>query len=173
MTVVVAGAAGFIGSHVCREVLRRGCQVVCLDYLLSVDATHSDDMGRNPRFAFVECDTDNAPNLSVDVVLYLESPASPRHRMRLPIETMLADLLATLRLPPVAAECGALFTYASTPVHSDPLVHPQSESYSRNVDPSGLRACCDESKRLDERSHMPDEIAFTAEEVPRLLSCDG
>jgi nucleoside-diphosphate-sugar epimerase len=151
MRVLVAGGAGFIGSHVCEELLARGHEVICLDNLLTGQLENIDHLESHPEFSFVREDVTRAPLLRVDVVLHLASPASPVHYQRFAIETMLANSAGTHRLAAIAADQGARLVYASTSeVYGDPLEHPQRETYWGNVNPTGPRACYDESKRFGE-----------------------
>ncbi len=151
MRVVVAGGAGFIGSHVCAELLARGCDVVCVDNLLTGRLDNVAPLLGAPGFTFVGADVSRVPSLDADVVLHLASPASPVHYRQFPIETMLVNSVGTQRLLELARERRARFVFASTSeVYGDPLVHPQPETYWGNVNPIGLRACYDESKRFGE-----------------------
>ncbi len=151
MRVLVAGGAGFIGSHLCRELLDRGHQVVCLDNLITGRLDNIEPMMSDPAFTFIRADVSHAPPLEVDLVLHLASPASPRHYKAHPLETMLANSTGTHRLLDLARECNARFVFASTSeVYGDPLEHPQKETYWGNVNPIGPRACYDESKRFGE-----------------------
>lgn len=151
MRVLVAGGAGFIGSHVCEELLLRGHEVVCLDNLITGDIDNVADIEGHPRFSFLREDVTRAPILEVDLILHLASPASPVHYQRYSIETMLANSAGTHRLLGIAADSGARLVFASTSeVYGDPLEHPQRETYFGNVNPNGPRACYDESKRFGE-----------------------
>jgi nucleoside-diphosphate-sugar epimerase len=151
MRVLVAGGAGFIGSHVCRALLTRGHEVLCLDNLITGSHANIDELESHPRFTFLREDVVRAPLLPVDLVLHLASPASPVHYQQFAIETMLANSAGTHRLLALAADRGARFVFASTSeVYGDPLEHPQKESYWGNVNPVGPRACYDESKRFGE-----------------------
>ncbi len=151
MRVVVAGGAGFIGSHVCAELLARGCDVVCVDNLLTGRLDNVAPLLGAPGFTFVGADVSRVPSLDADVVLHLASPASPVHYRQFPIETMLVNSVGTQRLLELARERRARFVFASTSeVYGDPLVHPQPETYWGNVNPIGPRACYDESKRFGE-----------------------
>ncbi|MEX2226022.1 MAG: NAD-dependent epimerase/dehydratase family protein [Dehalococcoidia bacterium] len=151
MRVLVAGGAGFIGSHVCEELLRRGHDVICVDSLVTGNRENIAAMIDDERFAFVCCDVTQAPAIGADLVLHLASPASPVHYQQFPIETMLANSTGTHRLLEIARLNGARFVFASTSeVYGDPLEHPQRETYWGNVNPTGPRACYDESKRFGE-----------------------
>lgn len=151
MRVLVAGGAGFIGSHVCDALLERGHEVICLDNLLTGRTRNIEHLESHPDFSFLREDVVRAPLLSVDLVLHLASPASPLHYQRFAIETMLANSAGTHRLAALAADVGARFVFASTSeVYGDPLEHPQPESYWGNVNPVGPRACYDEAKRFGE-----------------------
>ena len=128
MRVLVAGGAGFIGSHVCDELLRRGHEVVCLDNLVSGRMENIAEIEHHPRFGFVREDVTRTPTIETDLILHLASPASPVHYQRFAIETMLANSAGTHRLLALAADTGARFVFASTSeVYGDPLVHPQTE----------------------------------------------
>ena len=151
MKALVAGGAGFVGSHTCRALLEKGHEVVCVDNLITGARENVAELEGRPGFTFVETDVAATPSLDVDVILHLASPASPVDFERMPIETMSANSLGTWRLLELAAETGARLTFASTSeVYGDPLVHPQAETYWGNVDPIGPRSCYDESKRFGE-----------------------
>lgn len=151
MKVLIAGGAGFIGSHVCRALLARGHSVVCLDNLSTGNRLNIRALERHRAFTFVEGDVTEVSRISVDRILHLASPASPVDYDRMPLETMAANSMGTWRLLELAADTGAGMTYVSTSeVYGDPLVHPQPETYWGNVDPVGPRSCYDESKRFGE-----------------------
>jgi dTDP-glucose 4,6-dehydratase/UDP-glucuronate decarboxylase len=151
MRVLVAGGAGFIGSHVCEQLLSQGHDVVCLDNLITGSRKNVEHLLAEPRFEFIEADVVQAPAVEAGLVLHLASPASPVHYKKFPIETMLANSAGTHRLLDIANRAGARFVFASTSeVYGDPLEHPQAETYWGNVNPIGPRACYDESKRFGE-----------------------
>jgi nucleoside-diphosphate-sugar epimerase len=151
MRVLVAGGAGFIGSHVCDALIDAGHDVICLDNLSTGRPENIEPLTDHPRFAFLEGDVIEPPNLEVDLVLHLASPASPVHYRANPLETMLANSLGTLKLLRLATANRAGFLFASTSeVYGDPLEHPQRECYWGNVNQTGERACYDESKRFGE-----------------------
>jgi nucleoside-diphosphate-sugar epimerase len=151
MRVLVAGGAGFIGSHVCDALLARGHDATALDNLVTGSHRNIEHQRANSSFSLVEADVANAPRIECDLVLHLASPASPVHYKEFPIETMLANSAGTHRLLDIARGSGARFVFASTSeVYGDPLEHPQRETYWGNVNPIGPRACYDESKRFGE-----------------------
>ena len=151
MRVLVAGGAGFIGSSVVREVLRRGHAVVCLDDFSTGRLSNIEELLDHPDFLLMRRDVRQAPVMDVDVVLHLASPASPVDYERLPLQTLQVNSEGTWRLLEVARAAGATLTYTSTSeIYGDPLVHPQPETYWGNVDPVGPRACYDEAKRFGE-----------------------
>ncbi len=151
MRILVAGGAGFIGSHLCRSLMQGGHQVVCVDNLSTGLLANVDDLREHPGFRFVEADVRETPLVEADAIIHLASPASPVDYERLALETLAANSFGTWRLVEVALETGAKLTYASTSeVYGDPLVHPQDESYWGNVDPVGPRSMYDEGKRFGE-----------------------
>ena len=151
MRVLVAAGAGFIGSSVVREVLRRGHAVVCLDDFSTGRLSNIEELLDHPDFLLMRRDVRQAPVMDVDVVLHLASPASPVDYERLPLQTLQVNSEGTWRLLEVARAAGATLTYTSTSeIYGDPLVHPQPETYWGNVDPVGPRACYDEAKRFGE-----------------------
>jgi len=151
MRVLVAGGAGFIGSHVCERLLMREIEVLCLDNFATGKPANIAHLQGSSGFEFIHADVVHAPAVRVDKILHLASPASPVDYDRLPIETMRANALGTWRLLDIAGETGAALIFTSTSeVYGDPLVHPQPETYWGNVDPIGPRSCYDESKRFAE-----------------------
>ncbi|WP_127783601.1 UDP-glucuronic acid decarboxylase family protein [Rhodococcus sp. X156] len=151
--VVVTGGAGFLGSHLCEELLRRGAEVVCLDSFLTGSPGNVAHLLDDPRFRLVRCDVTDFVHVPgpVDLVLHLASPASPVDYLTLPIETLKVGAIGTLHALGLAKDKGARFLLASTSeVYGDPQVHPQPESYWGHVNPVGPRGVYDEAKRYAE-----------------------
>jgi dTDP-glucose 4,6-dehydratase len=149
--VLVAGGAGFLGSHVCDRLVAADHHVVCVDNLCTGAVENLSGVAGNPAFEFVEADVASVLGRAVDIIIHLASPASPVDYDRLPLETMAANSLGTWRLLNIAREYGARMIFVSTSeIYGDPLVHPQPETYWGNVDPIGPRSCYDESKRFGE-----------------------
>ena len=156
MRVLVTGGAGFIGSHLCDFLLAHGCEVVCMDNLLT-GSTDNIAHIRDPRFAFVQHDVTNFIEIQgpLDYVLHFASPASPIDYLELPIQTLKVGALGTHKALGLAKARGAKFLLASTSeVYGDPLVHPQREDYWGNVNPVGPRGVYDEAKRFAEAMTM-------------------
>lgn len=150
---VVAGGAGFIGSHLCDLLLAKGFQVTCIDNLLTGSLRNIRHLLRNPQFRFRREDVTKSVSLRgrVDIVFHLASPASPRDYLRLPLQTLAVGAVGTRNLLDLALKKRAVFVLASTSeVYGDPECHPQQESYWGNVNPVGPRSCYDEAKRYAE-----------------------
>ncbi|HKA62869.1 MAG TPA: UDP-glucuronic acid decarboxylase family protein [Methylomirabilota bacterium] len=156
MRVLVTGGAGFIGSHLCDFLLARGCEVVCMDSLLTGSTDNIAHIS-DPRFLFVKHDVTNyiVVGGALDYVLHFASPASPIDYLELPIQTLKVGALGTHKALGLAKERRARFLLASTSeVYGDPLVHPQREDYWGNVNPVGPRGVYDEAKRFAEAMTM-------------------
>jgi dTDP-glucose 4,6-dehydratase len=154
--VLVTGGAGFLGSHLCDFLLGQGCEVVCMDNLLTGSLDNIAHI-QDPRFVFVEYDVTNFISVkgALDYVLHFASPASPIDYLELPIQTLKVGSLGTYRALGLAKARAARFLLASTSeVYGDPLVHPQREDYWGNVNPVGPRGVYDEAKRFAEAMTM-------------------
>lgn len=156
MKLLVAGGAGFIGSHLCERLLNDGHEVLCVDNLLTGSEENIKPLLDNPRFTFVYGDVadDEHPNLyqyELDGIFHLASPASPVGYWKWPWSTIAANTTGTNFLLRLAVVKGARFLFTSTSeVYGNPLVHPQPETYFGNVNPLGPRSVYDEGKRLGE-----------------------
>ena len=151
--VVVTGGAGFLGSHLCRELMARGDEVVAVDNLLTGRRENLDDLFGRPGFMFQLHDVSNFVHVAgpVDAVLHFASPASPVDYLLHPIPTLKVGSLGTHNTLGLALHKGARYLLASTSeVYGDPLVHPQTEDYWGNVNPIGPRGVYDEAKRFAE-----------------------
>jgi dTDP-glucose 4,6-dehydratase len=157
--VVVAGGAGFLGSHLCDRLIERGDTVVCLDDLSTGSEENVGHLLDNDRFRLVVTDVSRKVDLGddheVDAVCNLASPASPPAYLARPLDTLAVGSEGTRRLLELAQAHDARFLMASTSeVYGDPEVHPQVESYRGNVDPTGPRSVYDEAKRFAESLTM-------------------
>ncbi len=155
-TALVAGGAGFIGSHLCGALLDRGYEVICVDNLVTGAERNLYRCREAAGFRFVRHDVtrpldDAVIGARLDLIFHLASPASVVDYLRLPRETMLVNSEGTRLLLELARRTGARFLFASTSeIYGDPLVHPQSEEYWGNVNPNGVRSVYDEAKRFGE-----------------------
>jgi len=157
MRVVVTGAAGFIGSHLCEALLARGCNVVGIDNFITGSSDNLKSFWTSDRFTFVRRDVTGYIHVDgpVDWVLHFASPASPLDYLELPIQTLKVGALGTHNALGLAKAKSARFLIASTSeVYGDPLVHPQREDYWGNVNPVGPRGVYDEAKRFAEAMTM-------------------
>jgi dTDP-glucose 4,6-dehydratase len=154
---VVTGGAGFLGSHLCRALVRRGWDVLAVDSLLTGRIENIDDLLESATFQFKEHDVTQsfAVDGGVDAVLHFASPASPRDYLEYPIKTLKVGSLGTHNTLGLAKATGARYLLASTSeVYGDPQVHPQDEGYWGHVNPVGPRAVYDEAKRFAEAMAM-------------------
>src|SRR5215210_7569006 len=154
---VVTGGAGFLGSHLCEQLLDRGVEVVCLDNFLTGSPANVLHLMEHPGFRLVRCDVTDYVHVPgpVDLVLHFASPASPLDYLKMPIETLKVGSLGTLHTLGLAKEKGARYLLASTSeVYGDPEEHPQREEYWGNVNPVGPRGVYDEAKRYAEALTM-------------------
>lgn len=153
MRVVVTGGAGFLGSHLCDALLARGDTVICIDNLSTGRLANIEHLRGNPAFSYIVADVSIGLPLDrpVDAVAHLASPASPRHYMRHPLETLAAGSRGTENALRFSQNAGARFVLASTSeIYGDPLVHPQTEDNWGHVNPIGPRSVYDEAKRFSE-----------------------
>lgn len=156
---LITGGAGFLGSHLCDHFINEGHEVICMDNLITGDAAnveHLFELGQN-QFRFVKHDVTDYIHVNgpLDYVLHFASPASPIDYLELPIQTLKVGALGTHKALGLAKEKEARFLLASTSeVYGDPQVHPQSEDYWGNVNPTGPRGVYDEAKRFAEAMTM-------------------
>nr|WP_315051242.1 GDP-mannose 4,6-dehydratase [uncultured Brevundimonas sp.] len=187
-TILVAGGAGFLGSHLCDRLLDEGHTVVCLDNLLTGDMANLEQARKHPNFEFVHHDIVEPLPASLtsrefDEIYNLACAASPPLYQADPEHTMLTSVMGTLHLLRLAERTNARFLLTSTSeIYGDPEVHPQPETYRGNVNPTGPRACYDEGKRAAETlSFDYDRMGKAVVRVcrifntygPRLSAADG
>lgn len=161
LNIMVTGGTGFIGSHLCRALLKAGHVVYCVDNNYSGNLENIRDLGIHPNFAYIKHDINHnllgkpelLPQFSkIDQIYNLACPASPQfYQGAHAIETTKTCVIGTLNMLMLAHAHNATFLQASTSeVYGDPLEHPQKETYRGNVNPIGIRACYDEGKRCAE-----------------------
>lgn len=162
MRILVTGGAGFIGSHLCKFLLDKGHEVICLDNFFTGRKMNIYPLLKNPKFRIIPHDiTDTQTRIDqkipqgVEQIYNLACPASPIHYQFDPIETIKANTIGVINILEFAKLNGARVLQASTSeIYGDPLEHPQKESYKGNVNTLGPRACYDEGKRVAETLFM-------------------
>jgi UDP-glucuronate decarboxylase len=157
MKILVTGGAGFIGSHLCRYLLKKNNEVVCLDNFFTGKSMNILDLKKNPKFRVIPHDITNPLDIKehFDRIYNLACPASPIHYQFDPIETIKANTIGIINILEFAKLNGARILQASTSeIYGDPLEHPQKESYKGSVNTLGPRACYDEGKRVAETLFM-------------------
>ncbi len=149
--ILVAGGAGFLGSHLCERLVAEGHDVICLDNFFTSEKTNVSHLLGQPNFDLIRHDVTLPIWLEVDQIYNLACPASPVHYQHNPIKTVKTSVMGAINLLGMAKRTGAKILQASTSeVYGDPTEHPQTESYRGNVNPIGIRACYDEGKRCAE-----------------------
>lgn len=155
--ILIAGAAGFLGSHLCDRFIREGYEVIAVDNLLTGNLSNIEHLFPLKEFTFYYHDITKFVHIpgELDYILHFASPASPIDYLKMPIQTLKVGALGTHNLLGLAREKKARILVASTSeVYGDPLVHPQSEDYWGNVNPVGPRGVYDEAKRFLEAITM-------------------
>lgn len=155
--VLVTGAAGFLGSHLCDRFIAEGMEVLGMDNLITGNIENLEHLLGNPKFTFHHNDVSNFVHVSgeLDYILHFASPASPIDYLKIPIQTLKVSSLGTHNLLGLALSKKARILVASTSeVYGDPLIHPQTEEYWGNVNPVGPRSVYDEAKRFMESITM-------------------
>lgn len=155
--VLITGAAGFLGSHLCDRFIKEGCQVIGMDNLITGDLRNIEHLFKLKDFEFYHHDVSKfvfVPG-KLDYILHFASPASPIDYLKIPIQTLKVGSLGTHNLLGLAKAKNARILVASTSeVYGDPAVHPQNEEYWGNVNPVGPRGVYDEAKRFQEAITM-------------------
>jgi UDP-glucuronate decarboxylase len=151
LRVLVTGGAGFIGSHLCQQLIGAGHSVVCLDNFHTASERNLAPLRDNPRFTLVRHDVEQPIAAEVDAIFNLACPASPVHYQQDPVRTIRTCVLGAINVLDLARRLRAPVLQASTSeVYGDPNLHPQPESYWGHVNPVGIRSCYDEGKRAAE-----------------------
>ena len=149
--VLVAGGAGFLGSHLCKRLINDGNKVICVDNFYTSSKENITELLLIDNFELINHDICTPLFLEVDEIYNLACPASPIHYQRDPIQTTKTSVLGAINMLGLAKQNNARIFQASTSeVYGDPLEHPQSEDYWGNVNPIGSRSCYDEGKRCAE-----------------------
>jgi dTDP-glucose 4,6-dehydratase len=155
--VLITGAAGFLGSHLCDRFIKEGYRVVAMDNLITGDLKNIEHLFPHEDFEFYHHDVSNYVHVAgdLDYILHFASPASPIDYLKIPIQTLKVGSLGTHNLLGLAKAKNARLLIASTSeIYGDPLVHPQDESYYGNVNTIGPRGVYDEAKRFQESLTM-------------------
>ncbi|NBU05693.1 MAG: SDR family oxidoreductase, partial [Sphingobacteriia bacterium] len=156
-TILITGAAGFLGSHLCDRFIKEGMRVLAMDNLITGDLKNIEHLFKLPQFEFYHHDVSKFIHVphDIDYILHFASPASPIDYLKIPIQTLKVSSLGTHNVLGLARVKKSRVLVASTSeVYGDPHVHPQTEEYWGNVNPVGPRGCYDEAKRFMEALTM-------------------
>ena len=148
---LVSGGAGFLGSHLIDELMKKNERVICLDNYFTGEELNIKKWIGHPNFEIIRHDVTEPIDLEIDTIWHLASPASPIHYKSNPIKTSKTIFLGTYNLLSLSRKVGAKFILASTSeIYGDPEVNPQDENYNGSVNTTGIRSCYDEGKRIAE-----------------------
>lgn len=151
MKILVTGGAGFLGSHLCEELLKKGHEVLCVDNFFTGSKDNVKHLLPNPKFELIRHDIAFPLYVEVDRIFNLACPAAPVHYQHNPIKTIKMGTIGMINMLGLARRTGARILQASTSeVYGDPQMHPQKETYWGHVNPIGKRSCYDEGKRVAE-----------------------
>jgi len=151
MRILVSGAGGFLGSHLCDKLLSNGHEVLAVDNFFTGSRTNVAHLIGNPNFELLRHDVTFPLFVEVDAIYNLASPASPIHYQKDPVQTIKTNILGAVNMLGMAKRLRVpIFQASTSEVYGDPEVHPQTEEYWGNVNPIGPRACYDEGKRAAE-----------------------
>lgn len=149
--ILVTGGGGFLGSHLCQELLQNGNEVICVDNFFTGNKQNIQNLFNHPNFELIRHDITFPLYVEVDEIYNLACPASPVHYQHNPVQTIKTSVHGAINVLGLAKRLNAKVFQASTSeVYGDPAEHPQQESYWGNVNPIGLRSCYDEGKRCAE-----------------------
>jgi UDP-glucuronate decarboxylase len=155
MKILVTGGAGFLGSHLCSELLKQDHEVICLDNFYTGSKQNVSHLSSHPNFELIRHDVTFPIFLEIDGIFNLACPASPKHYQSNPVQTLKTSVHGAINLLGLAKRTGARILQASTSeVYGDPKISPQVEEYWGNVNPIGIRSCYDEGKRAAETLFM-------------------
>ena len=151
MRILVTGAAGFLGSHLCESLITQGHEVLGVDNLYTGSKSNLETLIGNRRFEFLRHDITFPLYVEVDGIMNLACPASPVHYQKHPVQTTKTSILGIVNMLGLAKRLSIpIFQASTSEVYGDPHLSPQTESYFGNVNPIGIRACYDEGKRVAE-----------------------
>ena len=149
--ILITGGAGFIGSHLCRRLIKEKNDIICLDNYFTGMKDNISELIKHPNFELMRHDVTFPLYVEVDEIYNLACPASPIHYQYDPVQTTKTSVHGAINMLGLAKRIGAKIFQASTSeIYGDPTVHPQTENYTGNVNPIGPRACYDEGKRCAE-----------------------
>jgi UDP-glucuronate decarboxylase len=174
--ILVTGGAGFLGSHLCDELLTdKNNHVICLDNLYTGSKENIEHLQLHTSFEFIDHDVVKPIDISVDQIYNLACPASPIHYQSNPVKTMKTCVLGTINILDLARKNNAKVVQASTSeIYGDPIEHPQTESYWGNVNPVGIRSCYDEGKRCAETLCVDYERQYSVDtRIVRIFNTYG
>ena len=175
MKILVTGGAGFLGSHLCEELLKLDHEVICVDNFYTGKKSNIEHLRNNNKFELIRHDVTFPLYIEVEGIFNLACPASPVHYQRNPVQTLKTSVHGAINLLGLARRTGARIFQASTPeVYGDPEVSPQPETYWGRVNPIGLRACYDEGKRAAETLYFDSHRQFGTDiRVARIFNTYG
>jgi UDP-glucuronate decarboxylase len=173
--ILVTGGVGFLGSHISRELISRGHEVLAVDNYYTGSKRNVEDLLDSKRFEILRHDVTFPLFVEVDAIMNMACPASPVHYQRFPVQTTKTSVLGAVNMLGLAKRLNIPVLQASTSeVYGDPTVSPQPESYSGNVNPIGIRACYDEGKRVAETLFFDYERQYDLQiKVARIFNTYG